>query len=317
MTMALRLGATAAAIASAARFAGLASAQQAAAPAAPAATPAAPAATPTIAGPGGKQVPNLNGIWGGNLVAGGTSQVTDAKGGNICPGAAQVDAFAREGGRFAYQGRTGSQQWVTFEQDCGIGHRGKLNKPMYKPQYWQDVRLHDYYANAGGEWADYADPDWKAVTGVPRLGAPNKIVQTPNEVIFLYQAGNLFRIIPTDCKPWDPVMQYDQTAMGLAVGCYLDDGTLVVKSTAFSDGTWLDWNGYIHSNQMTVTETFKRNGDNLIYNVLVEDPAYLLQPWNMGQRSLAVQKDPTAQLLQDVPYVDRSLGNLSDPSYRG
>ena len=302
MTLALKVAATAAAIASVAMFAGLASAQQAAAP-------AAPAATPTIAGPGGKQVPDLNGIWGGNLVAGGTNIVDSCK--------TVVDNFAREGGRFAYQGRTGSQQWVTFEQDCGIGHRGKVNKPLYKPQFWQEVRLHDFYANAGGEWADYADPDWKAVTGVPRMGPPNKIVQTPTEVILLYQGGNLFRIVPTDCRPWDPVMQYDQTPMGLAVGCFLDDGTLVIKSTAFSDGTWLDWNGYVHSNQMTVTETFKRNGDNLVYNTLVEDPAYLMQPWNMGQRSLAIQKDPTAQLLQDVPYVDRSLGNLSDPSYRG
>ena len=302
MTLALRLAATAAAIASVAMFAGLASAQQAAAP-------AAPAVTPMIAGPGGKQVPDMNGIWGGNLVAGGTNIVDACK--------TVVDNFAREGGRFAYQGRTGSQQWVTFEQDCGIGHRGKLNKPLYKPQYWQEVRLHDYYANAGGEWADYTDPDWKAVDGVPRMGPPNKIVQTPNEVVFLYQGGNLFRIIPIDCRKWDPVMQYDQTPMGLAVGCFLDDGTLVVKSTAFSDGTWLDWNGYVHSNQMTVTETFKRQGANLTYNVLVEDPVYLLQPWNMGQRALGIQKDPTAQLLQDVPFVDRTLGNLADPSYRG
>ena len=113
MTMAQRLGATAAAIASIAMFAGLASAQQAAAPA------AAPApVTPMIAGPGGKQVPDLNGIWGGNLVAGGTSVVDTCK--------TVSDAFAREGGRFAYQGRSGSQQWVTFEQDCGIGHRGRV-----------------------------------------------------------------------------------------------------------------------------------------------------------------------------------------------
>ena len=239
--------------------------------------------------------------------------------GNVCPQApAPVDAFAQQGNsRFSYQGRTGSQLWVTFEQDCGVGHRGKVNKPLYKPQYWQDVRLHDYYADAGGEWADYTDPDWKAVDGVPRMGAPNKIVQTPTEVVFLYQTSNIFRIVPIDCRPWDPVMQYDQTPMGLAVGCFLDDGTLVVKSTAFSDGTWLDWNGYVHSNQMTVTETFKRQGDNLVYNTLVEDPVYFLQPWSIGQRSLAIQKDPTAQLLQDVPFVDRTLGNLADPSYRG
>jgi hypothetical protein len=310
MTIVSRVGGAAVALASLALFAGIASAQQAAP-----APPAGPSA-------GAKQ-PDLNGIWGGNLVAGGTSQITDAKGGNICPqNAPPVDAFAQQGNaRFSYQGRTGSQLWVTFEQDCGIGHRGKLDKPLYKPQYWQDIRLHDYYADAGGEWGDYTDPNWKGIDGVPRMGAPNKIIQSANEVIFLYQTGNLFRVIPTDCRPWDPVMQYDQTTMGLSNGCFLPDGTLVVKSTAFTDGTWLDWNGYVHSNQMTVTETFKRvdgpNGAQLVYNRMVEDPVYLLEPWNIGQQVLNLQKDPSAQLLQDVPFVDRSLGNLVDPSYRG
>jgi len=255
--------------------------------------------------------PDLNGIWGGNLVSGGTCAVDKPI----------VDTRNRQaeqaGTRQTYQGRTGTQQWVTAEQDCGVGHRAKLDRPQYKPQYWQSVRLHDYYADTAGEWIDYLDPNWNAIDGVPRMGPPTKIIQTPTEVAFFYQAGNIFRIIPTDCRPWDPVMQYDQTAMGLAVGCYLDDGTLVVKSTGFSSGTWLDWNGYIHSEEMTVTETFKRQGDNLIYNVRVEDPVYLMAPWDMGQRSLGIQKDPTAQLLQDVPYVNRSIGKLTDPQYRG
>jgi hypothetical protein len=265
--------------------------------------------------------PDLNGIWGGQTVAGGTSIVDACK--------TVVDTFAREGGRFAYQGRTGSQQWVTFEQDCGVGHRDKLNKPQYKPQYWQDIRLHDYYANAGGEWIDYLDPEWSTgIDGVPRMGAPNKIVQNANEVVFLYQSGNIFRVIPTDCRPWDPVMQYDQTAMGLSVGCFLDDGTLVVKSTAFTPSTWLDWNGYTHSDSMIVTETFKlgtgaapANGGpapvTLTYNRMVEDPVQLMEPWNIGQQVLTRQNDATAQLLQDVPYVNRTLGNLSDPTFRG
>jgi hypothetical protein len=269
--------------------------------------------------------PDISGIWGGNLVAGGTSQITTNAAGNVCPQAPAnpVDAFAQQGGaRFNYQGRTGSQLWVTFEQDCGVGHRGKVDKPLYKPQYWQTVRLHDYYADTGGTWSDYTDPDWKAIDGVPRMGAPNKIVQTPTEVIFLYQTGNMFRVIPTDCRKWDPVEQYDQTSMGLGVGCFLDDGTLVVKSTGFSDGTWLDWNGYVHSDQMSVTETFKLDKDakgnpTLDYNVLVEDPVYFMEPWNMGQKVLAKQTDPSAQLLQDVPFVDRTLGNLVDPQYRG
>jgi hypothetical protein len=253
--------------------------------------------------------PDLNGIWGGNIVAGATAAV--------CKSVIETRGPETPGTRQTYQGRTGSQQWVTAEQDCGVGHRAKVNKPLYKPEFWQEIRLHDYYANFGGEWIDYLDPNWNAIDGVPRMGPPNKIIQTASEVAFFYQAGNTFRLIPTDCRPWDPVMQYDQTAIGLSVACYLDDGTLSVMTTGFSADTWLDWNGYLHSGQMVVTETFKRQGDNLVYNVLVEDPVYLLEPWNMGQRSLAIQKDPTAQLLPDVPYVNRSTGNLADPSYRG
>ena len=120
MRIAIRLGATAAAFATVGMFAGLASAQQAA--------PAAAAATPTIPGPGGKQVPDLNGIWGGNLVAGGTSQVGN---GNVCPKAPPVlDAFNQAANpRFAYQGRTGSQQWVTFEQEQHPREQGRGDPP--------------------------------------------------------------------------------------------------------------------------------------------------------------------------------------------
>jgi len=282
------------------------------------------AASLAFAGSAFAAQPDLSGIWGGQVVAGGTSQVGNGNG-NACPAApaASVDAFAQQGNaRFAYQGRTGSQLWVTFEEDCGVGHRGKVDHPLYKPVYWQDIRLHDYYADTANAWADYLDPDWNGVDGVPRMGAPNEIFQTPTQVVFLYQTSNIFRVVPTDCRPWDPVEKFDQTAMGLAVGCFLDDGTLVVKSTGFSPGTWLDWAGYIHSDQMTVTETFKVSNDakgnpQMAYNVLVEDPVYLMEPWNMGQHILAKQTDPSAQLLQDVPYVDRSIGNLVDPQYRG
>ena len=98
MTKAIRLGASVAALASVAMFAGLTAAQQAAAPAPAAAPPAA--AIPMMAGPGGKMVPDMNGVWGGNLVTGGTSVV------DTCNRA--VDAFAQTNQRFTYQGRTGS-----------------------------------------------------------------------------------------------------------------------------------------------------------------------------------------------------------------
>jgi hypothetical protein len=273
------------------------------APAAPAAgaAPAAPVQTPRLAGK-----PDFSGIWGGGVVP-------------LTPTTCQtkIDAFNIGNDRLKAGGAKGGSQWITFEQDCGIQNRGRTSKPLYKPEYWQRIRLNDYYANVGGDKIQYADPEWQNLPrGVPRLGAPNKIVQTDKEVLFLYENQNQFRAIPTDCRPHDPVLQYDQTFNGLAVGCW-DGDKLVVTSVGFTDKSWLHWSGYSHSAEMKVIETFERQGNALIYNVTVEDPVMFLAPWKMDTVRLNLNANPQVQLMQDVPYNDRSLGALTDPQYRG
>ena len=250
--------------------------------------------------------PDLNGIWGGGVAK--LTPTTCKK---------ELDAFPQKSERFTAGGAKGGLQWITFEQDCSIQNRGRINKPQYKPQYWEQVRLRDYYANAGGKWMEYADPEWLNLPrGVPRLGPPNKIVQSADEVIFLYENQNQFRAIPTDCREHDPVLKYDQSFNGLAVGCWEGD-TLVVTSMGFTDKTWLHWSGYYHSNEMVVTERLRREGDTLIYQTTVDDPVMFLEPWTMDAIRLNLNKTPGLQLMQDVPYNDKSLGNLTDPNYRG
>ena len=227
----------------------------------------------------------------------------------------QAQAGADE--RFGAGGAKGGQQWITFEQDCGPTHRAHLIQPQYKPQYWQSVRDRDRYANAGGDKVQFADPVWlNYPLGVPRMGPPNEIVQLGNKVTFLYETNNVFRSIPTDCRAFDPVLQYDQSWMGLAVGCWQGD-KLVVTSVGFTDKSWLDWPGYIHSAEMKVTETFERKGDQLIYTMSVDDPVMLVAPYSPVPTTLNLNKNPQTQLMQDLPYVERSLGALSDPDYRG
>jgi alpha-D-ribose 1-methylphosphonate 5-phosphate C-P lyase len=68
---------------------------------------------------------------------------------------------------------------------------------------------------------------------------------------------------------------------------------------------------------MVVIERFRREGDALVYHVTVEDPVMFLEPWKMDARRIQLNKNPGAQLMQDVPYNDKSLGNLTDPNYRG
>jgi len=278
------------------------------APAAPAA-PTPPPVTPRLA----DGHPDLNGIWGG-----GVAQLTPT-----C-GEKQIDAFGAQifgpqalagaNERFTAGGAKGGQQWITFEQDCGPTHRAHIIQPQYKPEYWQSIRDHDRYANAGGDKLKFADPVWlNYPLGVPRMGPPNEIVQLGNKVTFLYETNNIFRSIPTDCRPFDPVLQYDQSWMGLAVGCWQGD-KLVVTSVGFTDKSWLDWPGYIHSDEMTVTETFERRGDQLVYTVKVDDPVMLVAPYTPTPTTLNLNKNPQTLLMQDLPYVERSLGALSDPA---
>jgi hypothetical protein len=251
--------------------------------------------------------PDFNGIWGGGI-----AQLTPT----FCK--TEINAWPQgDSERFAAGGAKGGLKWITFEQDCSIQNRGRVSKPLYKPEYWERVRLSDYHANAGGDKMEFADPEWQNLPrGVPRLGPPNKIVQTADEVIFLYENQNQFRAIPTDCREHDPVLKYDQSFNGHAIGCW-EGNTLVVTSMGFTDRTWLHWSGYIHSNEMVVIERFRREGDNLVYDVTVEDPVMFLEPWKMDTRRLPLNKTPGAQLMQDVPYNDKSLGNLTDPNYRG
>jgi hypothetical protein len=264
----------------------------------------APATPPT-------QRPDLNGIWTpGAPPPPPTSAMCGEK----------IDAFRigdDKAERFNANGATGAAKWITFEQDCGIQHRGRVSKPLYKPHYWDEVRKHDMYANAGGEFEKYADPEWKNIPlGVPRLGPPNQISQVGDQAFFLYENRNTFRSIPTDCREHDPVLKFDQTVNGLSVGCW-QGATLVVTTMGFTDQTWLDWPGYIHSNEMVVIEKLTRQGDVMVYETIVEDPVMFMEPWVMPPVRLNIVKTPGAQLMQDVPYIDRSLGKLTDPRYRG
>ena len=107
-------------------------------------------AAPSFAQNAAPARPDLNGIWGGGVA-------------QLAPTTCQkkVDAFANEGdARFTAGGAKAAAQWITFEQDCGIQHRGRFSKPLYKPEYWTRVRMNDYYANAGGQFEEYADPVW-------------------------------------------------------------------------------------------------------------------------------------------------------------
>ena len=67
--------------------------------------------------------------------------------------------------------------------------------------------------------------------------------------------------------------------------------TLVIDSIAFIDTTWMGRGGFFHSDRMHVVERFTRQGDALLYDVTVEDPEVLVEPWVFPDTSSSAQHE--------------------------
>lgn len=107
---------------------------------------------------------------------------------------------------------------------------------------------------------------------------PTQFVQTPTQLIALYEYFYLFRVIPIDGRghPDD----VEPTFMGDSVGHWEGD-TLVVDVVGFKPGGWLAA-GFVHSDALHLTERYTRvDKDQLNYEVTIEDPKVLTKPYTM------------------------------------
>jgi hypothetical protein len=261
-----------------------------------AATPGTAAATPRT--PDGK--PDFSGMWiaGGGGGGGRAYEVDDR--GNI------VDTFPS---RRCSPSQAKCSEYTNQSSDGEFTGRMNPNRPVYKPEHWDKVQQLDMNTNS-------EDPLFICQPlGLPRVGPPARIVQTASDVIFLYQGSGAssqpadYRIIPTDGRKHDPVRSQDVHFYGHSVGRWEGD-TLVIDAIAFNDLTWLDRGGYFHSDQMRVTERLRRDGNTLHYEVTVEDPEVLVEPWVMNPRQLRLNPNPNAFLPEGQPCKDYDRENM-------
>jgi hypothetical protein len=89
--------------------------------------------------------------------------------------------------------------------------------------------------------------------------------------------------------------------MGYAVGRWEGD-TLALDSISFVDTTWFGRGGCFHSDQTHVVEKLTRKGDEILYEVTVDDPEVLVEPWVMAPRTLRLNTAPDAGLLPERAY---------------
>jgi hypothetical protein len=182
-----------------------------------------------------------------------------------------------------------SPQWnQTVDFEFEAASRFGPNRPLYKPEHWDEVVYLDM-------WTNREDPIMTCQPmGIPRQGPPGRIFQTENDITLLYGRGgdggggySDFRVIATDGRPFDERAILQTKYTGHSVGRWEGD-TLVIESVGITPETWLARGGFFHSDQMKVFERFTRKGDQLLYEATVEDPQVLLQPWKLKPMLLTI-----------------------------
>jgi hypothetical protein len=108
------------------------------------------------------------------------------------------------------------------------------------------------------------------------------IVHKPGLMVQLYEVLNNWRIVHLDGRPLpeypEPFFHGNSTAKW-------EGDTLVVESIGFDDRTYIQPNGWFHSDQLKVTERYSRPSMNyLMVQVKVDDPKVLEKPWTSANR---------------------------------
>jgi hypothetical protein len=195
----------------------------------------------------------------------------------------------------------------TVEQDGRLGGKASDDVPQYKPEFWDkvnDLELHTFKT----------DPSYGCgPQGVPRIGAPFKILQTPTEVVLFYSIvlrDNEFRIVPITGRDHFPDDLLVGTYNGDSVGHWEGD-TLVIDVQGFNDVTWIATGGFFHTADMHVVERLTRISFNrLKYQVTVEDPGVLTKPW-VTTRVLNLDTDPNASIEELPPCSERDADKIT------
>ena len=190
------------------------------------------------------------------------------------------------------------------------GQRTATGRPIVDPpdgripyQPWAAAKAkHLYDVHNGPETIVDLDPVARGfMEGTPRINLQTgfQILQTPGQVVFLYEYGHHFRVVPIDGRP-----HLDSTVslwMGDSRG-HWEGNTLVIGVANHNDQTWFDQVGSFHSTALRVTERWTFSAANrLEYEVVIDDSKVFTQPWKM-RLTYARNQDPTYEQLESAVW---------------
>ena len=123
--------------------------------------------------------------------------------------------------------------------------------------------------------------------GVPRVlnaqvkgpHATMEIAMTPDRMLQFFQWHHDWREIWLDGRPLPQLDDAEPKWDGYSVGRW-EGNAFVVASTGFDERTWLDHNGYPHSDQMRLEERYRRVDANTLELIMtVTDPVIYSKPF--------------------------------------
>jgi hypothetical protein len=122
--------------------------------------------------------------------------------------------------------------------------------------------------------------------GLPAIWLQNPyttmILHKPGVMAQLYEVLNNWRVIHLDGRPLptDPEPFFHGNSAARWEG-----DTLVVESVGFDERTYIQPNGWYHSDELKVTERYTRPSLNYLFvEITVDDPKVLLEPWKSAPR---------------------------------
>jgi hypothetical protein len=106
---------------------------------------------------------------------------------------------------------------------------------------------------------------------------PIEFIQTPKQMVIMYEYFYQFRVIPIGGKLPDDI---EPAYMGNPIGRW-DGDTFVVDMVGFKPGLWFG-NGLVTSDALKITERFTRvDRDQINYEAVLDDPKVLTKPYTM------------------------------------
>lgn len=171
----------------------------------------------------------------------------------------------------------GDQPGVATPETQSVFPAAQVRKEPIPFQPWAKEKAQEYL-----NLRSVDDPAGRCLPGPgPRLHAvglfPIQIVQTPEQIIILYEYFTVFRVIPLKASGHPDDLE--PSFMGNSIGHWEGD-TLVVDVVGFNDKGWVLAGGIFHSDALHITERYTRiDRDTINYEATIEDSKVFTKPF--------------------------------------